>query len=96
LIEQALVQQELSNTPFDPALFLVAVAELPDSPEVETLLDSALQLAPWSGPIALRLGTMLEARGAEDERAMSLARRAIRFQQGEEAVALRDRVQARL
>jgi tetratricopeptide (TPR) repeat protein len=96
LIERALAQQELSSEPFDPALFLVVIAELPDSPEVETLLDSALQLAPWSGPIALRLATMLEARGGESERAMGLARRAIRFQQGEEAVALRDRVQARL
>jgi tetratricopeptide (TPR) repeat protein len=96
LIQRALVQQELSNDPFDPALFLVAIAELPDSPEIETLLDSALELAPWSGPIALRLGTMLEARAAENDRAMGLARRAIRFQQGEEAVALRDRVQARL
>lgn len=96
MIDRALKQQDLSNESFDPALFLVSIAELPDSLELEALLGSALELAPWSGPVALRLGTMLEARGAESERARGLARRAIRFQQGEKAVALRDRAQARI
>ncbi|MCZ6538336.1 MAG: hypothetical protein O6922_00725, partial [Chloroflexi bacterium] len=96
LIERALTQPETSANPFDSGLFLAAISELPESSEVEALLESALELAPASGPIAFRLGTMLEASGGEDARIVALARRAIRFQQGQEAVDLRDRVETRL
>jgi tetratricopeptide (TPR) repeat protein len=97
LIERALTQQESSSVhPFEPGLFLAAIAELPESARVEALIESALHLAPTSGLIALRLGTMLEASGGDAKRIDRLARRAIRFQQGKQAEALRDRVQARL
>ena len=96
LIESALTDQETSVQPFEPRLFLAAIAELPESSGVEALLESALDLAPASGPIALRLGTLLEASGGEAERIARLATRAIRFQQGQAALDLRDRVQARL
>jgi hypothetical protein len=96
LIERALVEQELSVDPFPPGLFLASIAELPDSPELEGLLGSALQLAPASGSIALRLATMLEASGGESERIVRLANRAIRFGQGQDALALRDRARSRL
>lgn len=96
LIESALTDQETSVQPFEPGLFLAAIAELPESSGVEALLESALDLAPASGPIALRLGTLLEASGGEAQRIARLATRAIRFQQGQAAEDLRDRVQARL
>jgi len=96
LVERALAEQSTSTQPFDTELFLAVIAELPESSGVETLLQSALDLAPVSGSIAFRLGTMLEASGADAERIIGLSRRAIRFGQGEEAVDLRDRAQARL
>ena len=95
-IERALTDQATSIQPFDPELFLAAIAELPESSGVEGLLQSALDLAPMSGSIAFRLGTILEARGADAERIVGLSRRAIRFGKGQEAVDLRDRAQARL
>jgi tetratricopeptide (TPR) repeat protein len=96
LIERALTEQATSIQPFDPELFLAAIAELPESSGVEELLQSALDLAPVSGSIAFRLGTMLEASGADAERIVRLSRRAIRFGQGQEAVDLRDRARTRL
>jgi tetratricopeptide (TPR) repeat protein len=95
LIERALTQQERSNQPLETDLLLAAISELPQSPAVEPLLVSGLRLAPSSGRIALRLAMLVEASGGDDERILGLASRAIRFQQGEKAVALRDLVQAR-
>lgn len=96
LIERALTEQESSAQPFDSELFLATVNKLPESSGVTPLLESGLALAPTSGPIALRLGTALEASGGEPGRIVRLARRAIRFQQGEEATDLRDRAEAAL
>ena len=95
LIERALTQQEQSNQPLETDLLLAAISELPQSPAVEPLLVSGLRLAPSSGRIALRLAMLVEASGGDDERILGLTSRAIRFQQGEKAVALRDLVQAR-
>jgi tetratricopeptide (TPR) repeat protein len=95
LIEQALILQETSLKPLDAELFLAAVAELPESSGAAVLFGSALELAPASGPIALRLGMLLEASGGQAERIAKLARRAIRFQQGQKAKDLLDRVEAK-
>jgi len=96
LIERALQQQKSSVIRFDPELFLAAIDELPTSPMVEGLFESGLDWAPTSGATALRLAEVIEANEGENERIVRLAKRAIRFGQGEEAVELRDRAQARL
>ena len=96
LIERALLQQKSSVIRFDPELFLAAIDELPTSPAVEALFESGLDWAPTSGATALRLAEVIEANEGENERIVRLARRAIRFGQGEKAVELRDRAQARL
>jgi Tfp pilus assembly protein PilF len=96
LIERALEMQATSRQPFEPDLFLAAISELPASSDVEALLESALEWAPTNGQIAYRLGTGLEAQGEEAQRIVRLATRAIRFQVGDEATALRDRAREQL
>ena len=97
LIEGALRAQASAPQSFDPELFLTSISELAESPEVEALLESALELAPANGAIAYRLGTSLEANGGDAQRVVRLATRAIRFQVAtDEATALRDRAKARL
>jgi tetratricopeptide (TPR) repeat protein len=97
LIEGALQAQASVPQTFDPELFLTSISELAESPEVEALLESALELAPANGAIAYRLATSLEANGGDAQRVVRLATWAIRFQVAtDEATALRDRAKARL
>lgn len=96
LAENALAAQGSSMQPFDPEILLALASELSDSSGVEGLLETALELAPTNGRIALRLGTILDARGEDAQRVIHLAVRALRFQAGEAALALRDRVRERL
>jgi tetratricopeptide (TPR) repeat protein len=93
-MEQALAIETVSNEHFDSELFVSAVDALPASPERRALLESALEIAPASGSIAYRLALALEAEGAEADQVRRLAARAVRFQGGAEAVALRNRVRA--
>jgi tetratricopeptide (TPR) repeat protein len=96
LVERGLAQPEIHGKRFEAGLFLSAVSDLEDSPEVEQLLETALEHAPQSGQIAMRLASLLEANDREAGQIVALANRAIRFQVGEEAVAIRERAQARL
>ncbi len=96
LVEHAIEMQATSAKPFEPDLFLAAISELPESPGVDALLESALELAPTNGRIAYELGARLEAQGGEAQRIVRLSTRAMRFQGGEQATALRDRAKERL
>jgi tetratricopeptide (TPR) repeat protein len=96
LIERALQMQMTSLQPFEPDLFLAAVSQLPASPGVDVVLESALEWAPANGQIAYRLALNLESQGGEAERIVRLATRAIRFQAGDQATELRDRAKKRL
>jgi tetratricopeptide (TPR) repeat protein len=91
-MEKALAIEAESNAPFDTRLFLSAVDELPASPRRVALLERALEIAPASGGIALRLAEELDAEGGDTRRIARLANRAVRFQAGEEAVALWNRL----
>lgn len=93
-VEQALAIEAVSNEHFDDELFVTAVDALPTSPERVALLEKALEIAPASGAVAYRLAAALEAQGDASDRVARLAARAVRFQAGEEAIALRDRVRA--
>lgn len=96
LAERSVADQISATQAFDPQLLLVALVRAPDSPGLEALLRSALALAPTDGPLALRLATVIEARNGEASQVLRLANRAIRFQVGEDAVALRDAARQRL
>ena len=81
-------------------LLLRASAKLLDSPGISSVLETALERTPTSGAIAYRLASVLEdAEVGKDEktakRISQLLRRAIRFNAGPDAVALRDRVASR-
>jgi len=91
-LRKALDVQAKSVRRFDDGLFLAAVGALPSSQEVTSLLEDALELAPTSGGIAYRLALDLESGGGDSDRLARLASRAVRFQAGEGAVELRDRL----
>jgi tetratricopeptide (TPR) repeat protein len=60
--------------------------------EAEARLEDRLEGHPFDGRAALRLAELGAERGAEAERTLALARRAVRFGGGPEAVELLDRV----
>jgi hypothetical protein len=75
-------------------IFLSAVSRLMDSPGIAVVLESALERTPTSGQIAYRLASVLEKEGGDATEIARLLRRAIRFQVGKEAVALREQIAA--
>lgn len=91
-IKRALNLLATSEEYFDSTLLISAVEALSDSSGNRTLLEMALEVAPSDGPLAFRVASLLETQGGETERVEKLAERAVRFQAGPEAVALRDRV----
>jgi tetratricopeptide (TPR) repeat protein len=91
LVGQALTEQRSSTRPFAPELFLAVASELLESPGVEPLYETALELEPTNSEIAIRLGNLIDRRRGDHRRVLELARRAIRFQGGKEAADLFDR-----
>jgi hypothetical protein len=75
-------------------VFLSAASQLLESPGIEAILEKALQQLPMSGEIAYQLALRLEKLGGDPKALARHARRAVRFQAGEEALALRDRLLA--
>lgn len=91
-----LVSRTMTEFRFDPDLFVAATSALPDGPHLDALLESALEFAPIDNRILMRFAESLDRQGNRDQRALKLAKLAVRLQGGSESEALRDRIQARI
>ena len=94
LLDRALEAEALDAEAFVDGIRRLEEKGQLDEAGVEGLLMRALQLEPTSGRLAFELATRLEARDPADPRVVELARRAVRFQAGEEAELLLSRARA--
>jgi tetratricopeptide (TPR) repeat protein len=92
----ALINRTMTELRFDPDLFLFAIAGLPRGPQLESLLERAVELAPMDNRMLLQLAELLDQQGGRDRRELKLAKLAVRLQGGPPAKHLVERVQARL
>ncbi|MEO1936559.1 MAG: tetratricopeptide repeat protein [Myxococcales bacterium] len=95
LLSQGLSFPGGNESLIEARVFLTAASRLLESPGIEALLDTALERWPMSGEIAFQLAKRLEEQGGDPKAIARHARRAVLFQVGEEAVALRERLAAR-